>query len=346
MPTPYSNLPARSFWRTGVAAQVPESVSDLWQPKFSIGAADRIATAGSCFAQHIGRQLQERNYNLLVVERTPPGLSGEDARKFGYSIYSARYGNIYSVRQMLQLARETFGQFEPADAIWEKNGRYYDAMRPSVEPTGLASSEFVREHRRHHLAAVREVLTGADILIFTMGLTEAWIHRPSGTVYPTAPGVIAGRYDPSIHAFKNLSFNEIYDDFVQFRALLKTHRPNMKFILTVLPVPLTATASEQHVLVATTYFKSVLRAVAGALSEQYDDIDYFPAYEIIATPFARARFYQADQRSVTPDGVNAVMRVFFGNRSPSVGPIAVPESRLADAEDVVCEERLLEAFSR
>ena len=49
------------------------------------------------------------------------------------------------------------------------------------------------------------------------------------------------------------------------RDLLRDYNENMRFILTVSPVPLVATAGSEHVLAATLYSKSVLRAVAGFL---------------------------------------------------------------------------------
>ena len=64
-------------------------------------------------------------------------------------MYSARYGNIYTVRQLLQLAQEVAGEWNPENYIWEKDGKFYDALRPAVEPEGLNSPEEVIEHRQY-----------------------------------------------------------------------------------------------------------------------------------------------------------------------------------------------------
>ena len=317
--SPYENLPAKSFWKSGVSETTPNTVEHLWPRKFTIAPGMKVATAGSCFAQHIARFLRQRGCEVIDAEPPPPGLDLQTAQSFGYLLYSARYANIYSVRQLLQLAREAYSNVPSTDCVWEKGGRFYDAFRPSIEPNGLKTPSAVIEHRREHLARVRTVLDGADVFVFTMGLTEAWINRTSGSVYPTAPGTIAGDYDPSVFAFKNFTFGEIYDDFVDFRTLLKQHNPDVRILVTVSPVPLTATATDKHVLVATTYSKSVLRAVAGQLSDELADIDYFPSYELIASPFSRAEFYEDNLRAVREEGVRSVMRVFFGE-PPSAGP--------------------------
>jgi hypothetical protein len=315
-PSPYQGLPSNRFWRTGVAERRPGSVTDLYQRKFAIDKETRIATAGSCFAQHIGRRLAARGFNVLDYEPAPPKIRPELAQNFGYGLFSARYGNIYLVRQLLQLAREALGQWTPADIVWSRDGRCYDALRPSVEPDGLDSAEELRALRAVHLAMVARLLRDTELFIFTFGLTEGWVHRDSGTVYPTAPATIAGRYDPAVHVFKNFTFTEIYDDFSAFRALMRSLNPAMRFLLTVSPVPLTATASSDHVLAATTYSKSVLRAVAGQLSQEHTDIDYFPSYELIASHWSGGGFFDSNLRTVSPQGVNAVMRMFFSQHDP------------------------------
>ena len=133
MTSPYSDLPARSFWKGAVSRRSPETLSGLWQPKFSFARDTRIATAGSCFAQHISRYLRARKAIVVNLERSPPGLSAANAAKYGYGIYSARYGNIYTVRHLLQLTEEALGRFAPSDAVWERDGRFFDLTADPFE---------------------------------------------------------------------------------------------------------------------------------------------------------------------------------------------------------------------
>jgi hypothetical protein len=174
---------------------------------------------------------------------------------------------------LVQLAREAFGQFVPENAIWQKAGRCYDALRPTVDPDGLASEAEVGAHRQRHLEHVRALLLSADIFIFTLGLTEVWMDRASGTVFPTAPGTIAGRYDADATEFVNFTAEAVFGDLMAFRQLMKQHSAAMKYVVTVSPVPLTATASGAHVLSATTYSKAALRAAAGQFTAACYDVD-------------------------------------------------------------------------
>jgi hypothetical protein len=309
--SPYTGLPGRHFWKTGVGEQHPLLISDIYRKKFDIPATAAIATAGSCFAQHVAVHLRESGYNVMDMEPPPMGLSVEHAREHGYLLYSARFGNVYTVRQLLNLTQEAFGKLKVNDGIWTRDGRFFDALRPSVEPEGLDSEEELKAHRRRHVRRVRKMFEEAGVFIFTMGLTEAWVSRESGTVFPTAPGTIAGSYDPEKFRLKNFTYEEIRADFLAFRNIVREVNPGLRFILTVSPVPLTATATDDHVLVATMHAKSVLRAVAGTLAHECADIDYFPSYEIIASHFSRGFFYDANLRTVSRAGVENVMRIFF-----------------------------------
>ena len=346
---PYSELPKSAFWKTGVAQENPYWIKEIYKKKFDIHKETKIATAGSCFAQHITRHLKQNGFKLLDLEPPPPGLPEASHQKFGYSMFSARYGNIYSVRQLLQLTQEASGDRSPENFIWEKNGKFFDALRPGVEPEGFDTPEEVFDHRQIHISRVKEVYKKMDLFIFTLGLTEMWIHKESGTVYPTAPGVLAGQYNDDAYEFKNAQFEEIKEDFSKFQATLKKLRGEkpLKLILTVSPVPLTATASGDHILKSTTYSKSILRAAAGQISHNEAGIDYFPAYEIVSNPRMHSSAFSENLRSVRDEIVEVVMKHFFAEhkaihpKSISPDPIQSPDNK---AQDIQCEEALLDAF--
>lgn len=348
-PSPYRGNAPRTYWRSAVSGRATADLEDLYSPRFSVSPSTRIATAGSCFAQHIARNLRRHGFSVIDAEPAPPGLSEANAVRFGYSTYSARYGNIYHVRQLLQLTQEALGQRTPEEVVWERDGRYYDALRPSVEPLGLDGPEVVAVHRARHLQHVLEVLTSCQTLVFTFGLTEAWVSRRDGTVYPTAPGTIAGSYDPAGYEFVNFGFVDLLEDFTEFRRLVHEINPEVNFLLTVSPVALAATASQEHVLVATAHSKATLRAVAGELFHRFADVDYFPSYEIITGVTSGNSFFDATLREVTPAGVDCVMSHFFTRYDAPPAGAAVPaafEGVAAEGESsaVVCEDVLLEAF--
>lgn len=360
---PYSDLPASRYWKSAVADRHATDLDDLYRPKFTLSRTDRIAVAGSCFAQHVGRNLLAQGFSVLDREPAPAPLAPDVAQTYGYGIYSARYGNIYTARQLVQLLRDSASGAIRVEDFWDRDGEVFDALRPNVEPVGFDSREEAILHRRGHLSQVRALFEETDVFIFTLGLTETWENIATGTIYPTCPGVIAGSFDPAEYRFLNQSYPDVLADMIAVRDILKAINPAMKMLLTVSPVPLTATASGNHVLVATTYSKSVLRAVCGSLTGMFDDVDYFPSYELIASPVARGFFYEPNMRSINRNGVAMVMAQFLSAHLKDDDGQALPEiTKLVDddraarknrrkgrretKQDVVCEEELLEAFSK
>jgi hypothetical protein len=335
--SPYQGLPARAFWRSAVGERHLHDCSDLSRA-LPLSLADRYATAGSCFAQHIGRYLLGHGAAVLDMEPRPPFMAAEDASRFGFGIYSCRYGNVYTARQLLQLAQECLGRRTPAEQVWRRDERFFDALRPAVDPVGLASADEVLTARALHLGAVRRMFESLDVFVFTLGLTEAWVHRVDGTVYPTAAGTIAGSHDPAAYQFVNFRYRDVLADLQQFWSLLRSINPRARLVLTVSPVPLNATASPDHVLVATVRSKSVLRAVAADLADDHDDIHYFPSYEIIAAHPSRGMFFEPDLRNVNEMGVALVMRHFFAAFGQ---PLAAP----VETADIICEEAELDRFT-
>lgn len=352
---PYSSLPESAYWRSAVAKTAASPDPSYCTPKWTISRTDRIATAGSCFAQHIGRRLRDAGYNLIDAEPAPTLLPPSRHADYGYGIYSARYGNIYTTRQLRQLAEEAFGSRPMSAEAWELKGRYVDVLRPTIEPSGHADPLMFAEHRKHHLQRVHKLLVDADIVVFTLGLTETWEDTDTGRILPICPGTYAGTYQPGRYRFVNLTFQEVIEDLLAFRSLLHAQRYDKptRLLLTVSPVPLTATASGKHVMVATSQSKAVLRAAAGQLCDMHDDIDYFPSYEIVANPWSGTDRYASNLRSVLDSSVDLVMCTFMavhGEAIRSIKPsiIEEPVRNVPEAMDeamiVKCDEELLDAF--
>ena len=355
MTNPYENLPTQAFWRPAVADINPLEISNLWRPKFPINKNHLIATAGSCFAQHISKALVERGYPWFDSEPAPPGLSPASKTAFNYGIFSFRTGNIYTPALLKQWLKWALLKEPMPDEIWIKDGRYYDPFRPAIEPNGFASESELKASRVDTLNAIATTFTRCKLFIFTLGLTEAWVNKHEGYVYPMCPGTVAGEFNEDKHSFINYNYQQTRIELRDSIELIKNANPGIRFLLTVSPVPLTATASDQHVLVATMYSKSTLRAVAGDIANARFDVDYFPSYEIITGLPYRSMFYEKNLRSVKSEGVAYVMNMFFSSLNDTTPVPSKNITQDSDADNqitpdghsdngVVCEEELLAAF--
>jgi len=353
--SPYSDLPEAAFWRSAVADVGVFGMSNLWRSPWVLPSDARFCTYGSCFAQHLSQALCARDIDWLNAEPAPDGMTDKTARKFGYGVFSARTGNIYTSRQLLHWVRLACGQ-EPIEVqeIWEavednQGLRYRPALAPAIEPDGYASEDEARAALAGSVQAFSRSISDTDVFIFTLGLTEGWVNAVNGAPYALCPGTLAGEFDAETHLFKNESYpgirNRLETAFEHMRAM----NPDLHILLTVSPVPLTATASGDHVLSATTYSKSTLRAVAGDLAHAYNDIDYFPSYEVISGPPTRGAFFAPNLRSVEQAGVSVVMTHFFAGLDMS-GPARGKRRHPVDTEgvaaslaeeDLICEEEAL-----
>ena len=92
---------------------------------------------------------------------------------------------------------------------------------------------------------------------------------------------------------------------------MRERNPRARFIFTVSPGPLAATAENRSVLESTTYSKSVLRVAAEEVSRGTEDVAYFPSYEIVTGAHARGAYFEDDLRTVAAAGVDHVMRLFM-----------------------------------
>ena len=354
-PSPYDGLDQRAYWRTAVATRGPGRLRGLYDPRFVIGPDTQVMTAGSCFAQHVHKALANAGYAVIDTEPAPPEVQPDVAARFFHGSFSARYGNIYTARQFRQLLDEAAGDHTPAHPVWTREGAFIDALRPAVDPGGFGSASALRTAREDHLAALTLALRQADVVIFTLGLTETWADPISGTVYPTAPGVLADPPKGAEIGFLNLGHDAVVSDLRAVMARLRQANPEMRLLLTVSPVPLTATATGGHVLVASTASKAILRAAVATVMEDDRAIDYFPSYEIITNPAARGAYFATNLRSPTPKGISVVMGQFLaaqGGASPvlSAPPQkgkAQPTTTAQDDEDgVLCEEMFNDPAAR
>src|SRR5262249_38303714 len=161
---------------------------------------------------------------------------------------------------------------------------------------GFETAEELLASRAMTLHAVRTAVTTCSVFTFTLGLTEAWINRRDGYVYAACPGTLHGTFDAALHAFRNFTQPEILEDLTAAFDMARNVNPKLRVLLTVSPVPLTATASGEHVLAATTYSKAVLRSAAGEYANARAFADYFPSYELITGAPFRGRFFEPNLR--------------------------------------------------
>ncbi len=159
--------------------------------------------------------------------------------------------------------------------------------------------------------------------------------------------------DDARYAPINFTVAETEGDIRYFVRQLRAINPTVKIILTVSPVPLAATFEDRSVICSTSHSKSVLRVAAENLCKNDTNIAYYPSFEIITGSFTQGRYFEADARSVSPEGVQHAMKLFlrhYGDAAASKPPAAFPPNsdvrppNTSSLNELICEEDALDSI--
>ncbi|KRE13474.1 hypothetical protein ASE63_18550 [Bosea sp. Root381] len=285
------------------------------KPKFAIDPSWPIFTMGSCFARSVENVLMSRGLPLVLKGHGAPAEdfdSWSDATQRGGGAAAGELSrgalNKYSVRSMNhELKRVLLNESYPDEGMVElAPDQWFD---PHASGLRLLPRERAFANRER-LAAASARIKDARICFFTLGLTETWLDSQTGLAMNVHPGVNWLARMPERFRFVDYGYDATLTDMLEIIELIRTHcRADMRFIVTVSPVPLGATFKDADVIVANSGSKSVLRAVTEELYRRFDYVDYFPSYEMVMNS-PRALAYEEDQLHVSRDMVAAVMGAF------------------------------------
>ena len=303
-------------------------------------------SSGSCFASNIIAYLESAGLEYLRVEKRPSCLEGL-TDNFFYDTYSTRYGNIYNPKQLLQLIQRATGEIKPSEEFWYLDNKFIDPYRPGLRFKPESEEEFLMDTKSHFAKTILAI-SQADVIIFTSGLAEIWYNIHDQIVYPACPGTVSGVFDPSKHFFRILESNEILNDLINCREAIMRINPEIKFIFTVSPVPMVATASSKPIVTANSISKTNLLHATIAMCDKFVNCEYFPAYELVFLNAQGITPFESDGRSVKKLIVDFVMEQFFKHfgvqqsaESSSNKVLSKPYEQIADIIQRECEEQQL-----
>lgn len=256
---------------------------------------DGVYAIGSCFAREIEQHLFHQGANVLSLSQQITGRPAfQDSDGRSRNTYFHRY-TPQSLAQNVANAFEVIpGWKDESSLLFRFGGRHLDfdlgwtdgadCSRPAV----LARRAGARELSRR--------LADASCVILTLGLIEAWRHRPTGLwCNKIHPGVLSKSKKDFELCIS--SYDQVTESLEDIRRLLRTHgRSDVQLVVTVSPVPLQQTFTDRDIVVANAESKGVLRAAAGAFVRRHDDVHYFPSYETVV--------FSEPRRAWKPDRVH------------------------------------------
>lgn len=245
---------------------------------FQIGHNDRLMLLGSCFTEHIGKRLQERKFKTLI---NPFGIV---------------YNPISMVRCLERLLadNQVFKESELIESgglwhSWEHHGLY---SKPSPGEV-LAGINAAYEQARTQLK-------NANRLLLTLGTAEVFYLRDSGQIVANNHKTPASIFDQ-----RRLSVGEVTDALAGIFKKLTATKPDLQVTLSVSPVRHT-----RNGLVENQRSKAVLLLAVAAIGEQFPNVHYFPAYELLLDDLRDYRFYAADMLHPSEVAVEYIWQYF------------------------------------
>jgi hypothetical protein len=184
---------------------------------------------------------------------------------------------------------------------------------PHMTPVLDLADRATTLRRREIFRDVVAELANVDMLVLTLGLTEVWTDRQLDLAMNVAPILPMVRKEPDRFDFRRLRYAENLRNLNEIHRLMRTYgKPGHKIVVTVSPVPLIATYTDEDVVIANTYSKSVLRAVATDFAEAHANVDYFPSYEIVMNSKFETSWTE-DKRHPHGRLAGHIMRTFVQN---------------------------------
>lgn len=273
-------------------------------PKFKLSSEERFFTIGSCFARNIERKLLECKAEILSNDISipqewvahPQAKNSDILNKFNtHSIYNEIHRTLCPEK------------YTDMGLINVKNDKWYD---PQTSYTAVISKDKCLE-MRNRIETLYNNLSNSTTVIMTLGMTESWIDDETGLFINGLPPPEVIKHQKDRFSFFNASVPMVEDSLAKTIELLKEKcTSSIKIIITISPVPLRRTFTQNDIITANTFSKSTLRVAAQNIADWYSFVDYYPSYEMVMNS-PRQSSWQEDTIHVADDLVGMITSCFI-----------------------------------
>lgn len=267
-----------------------------------------IFAMGSCFAREIEAALVTKGGNVISVD------SSIDRDEFKDPTGKVRSGFFHrftppAMSQEFQACFDELPGWSDRSLVFSLGeDRFIDLNYWQI--AGADESGPANRTRRAVAKSLVRRAVDAEIIILTLGLTEAWLHKPTGFFanFTTAPFLARHIRDFELHL---VGVEETIQCLRDIDAVLRSHHRTGRYniVVTVSPVPLSATFTDKDIVVANMDSKSTLRVAAAAFVAETDHAHYFPSYEMV-TYSDVGLAWRPDRIHVNPRMVSHIVSTF------------------------------------
>jgi len=244
---------------------------------FKIDYESKILTVGSCFAGNIGQKLKdaffETEINPFGVLYNPVSIQNS----LNDLISDRRFGvdDLFEYKSLWHSFSHSsiFSDIHPADCLHQINTRLEFA------------SEFIRN---------------AGFLLITFGTSRVFEDQESGLVVSNCHKLPAVRF-----RHRQLTVDEIVQSYTILIDQLHQLNPGLKIVFTVSPIRHWKDGAHEN-----TISKSILLLAVDAIQKKFEDVFYFPAFEIQMDDLRDYRFYAEDMLHPSGQAVDYIWTLF------------------------------------
>jgi hypothetical protein len=240
---------------------------DIKKPKQPIGHHQKMLLVGSCFTENIGEKL--RKHKFTVCENPNGILFNPVSVSEALSMYVEN--KVFSLGDIFQ-HNETWHS-------WKHHSRY----------SGLTAEDCLQKIN-NSTAAANAYLKAADHLMITLG--SAWVYTLTEQAANGVKGtVVANNHKAPANWFEKrlLGVEETVHILDKMLKKVLAFNPHLQIIFTISPV--------RHLregVIENNRSKAVLIQAVHQLVDSYDQLYYFPAYELVIDDLRDYRFYAED----------------------------------------------------
>jgi hypothetical protein len=238
----------------------------------------KIMTLGSCFAENMGRKMQEVYFE---TEINPFGV-----------LY-----NPTSISNSIKLLLENKA-FNLAN-LFQNRGLWQSFSHSSL--FSATTSEQCLENINKRLESAALFLHKTDYLLITFGTAWVYEERESRSVVSNCHKLSANCF-----ARRRLTVEEIVADYSSLINEIANKLPNLKLIFSVSPIRHWKDGAYEN-----NVSKSTLLLAIDALQNQFAYVHYFPAYEIQMDELRDYRFYASDMLHPSELAIDYIWKKFY-----------------------------------
>lgn len=230
-------------------------------PLKQIDAMQGIVGLGSCFAIEMGKRFDEAKFPAAL---NPMGIAYHPLALAAF------------IQWGLGQQPDWVPLFAPQTQSWVSFDLHSDFNQADA-------ATFVSK-ASHQLQVLRTALAQADWLLLTFGTAIVYVEQKDQLVVNNCHKFPAAHFSKRL-----LDLSEILECWHPAIEQLMAHRPDINVILTVSPIRHIKEGLSQN-----SVSKALLRVAAEQLSQAYDQVHYFPAYEIMMDDLRDYRFFASD----------------------------------------------------